>query len=186
MSAAEVRFDKKQVEMFLKKAQSNSGRLLSDAINKTSAFGIRKVKEELPKRTGNLRGSYQVKKMGKFESEIFSKSPYSNAIEFGSKARVIRAKQGKRLTIPIKKEVLTSTRSQIKQSSLNKLFSRLKNKKRGETSGDIMRDVGIILAKKAKQRARKGQFNIRDKVRLPVENLLKKEVGLAYKKLGFK
>jgi hypothetical protein len=181
-----VVFQDQEFQKFFAKVKAKSPKLLSKAVDRTTAFSLREIKEDhIPKRTGNLRGSYTQKAIDPITREIFSNSKYAPVIEFGGKARTVRAKPGKRLTIPIKKDVLTSTRSQIKKSSLDKLFRRLKKRRRGETAGDVMQDVGIVLAKKAKIKAKPGQFNIKKKTTPFAEKTLKKEVTLAYRQLGF-
>lgn len=182
-----VVFQDQEFQKFFAKVKAKSPKLLSKAVDHTTAFSLRKIKEDhIPKRTGNLRGSYTQKAIDPITREIFSNSKYAPVIEFGGKARTVKAKPGKHaLTIPIKKSVLTTKTKQIKKSSLDKLFRRLKKRRRGETAGDVMQDVGIVLAKTANLKAKPGQFNIKKKTKPFAEKTLKKEVILAYRQLGF-
>lgn len=186
MSASAMQFEDQEFKRFFKTVETKSPPLLQKSVNITTALTLKGMKQRfLPKRSGNLRGSYRQRKLDQLEREIFSDSRYAPVIEFGGRARTVHAKPGKRLTIPIRPNVLTSTKAQIKKSALDKLFARLKNRQPGETQWSIMQDVGIVLAKKANLPRRKGQRNIERNAKPFAENMLVRQVKLAYKKLGF-
>lgn len=183
-----IEFQDKNMRKFLTELAVKSPKELTLVVKRTTAVTLRAVKEKfLPKRTGALRQSYMSKKVDDLTADIFadSKLKYANAIEFGDDPRIVKAKPGKFLTIPLRPEVLTSTKAQIKKSALDKLFARLKNRKSGETRGDIMQSVGVALAKEANLPRRKPQRNIQLKAKPFAEKRLAREVKLAYKKLGF-
>jgi hypothetical protein len=179
-----VVFDSREIDRFVNDIEKKAAPLLAGVINKTTAISLRLVKTTLPKRTGNLRGSYQQKKVDKFARLISSPLKYAENIELGSKARTIKAKHAKVLTIPIKESVLTSTRAQIKQSSLNTLFRRLK-KRKGKTSKEIQDEVGIILTKTARRKAIQGKLFFERIIQPKTQNVLNQEVIKAAQKLGF-
>jgi hypothetical protein len=182
-----IRLEDAQFKRFFAKVESKSPKLAEKAVNVSTAATLKAMKARfLPKRTGNLRGSYQSKKLEPLANEIFTPTKYASVIEFGGRARTVHAKPGKRLTIPIKKSVLTSTGAQIKKSSLDRLFRRLKKRKKGETQWSVMQDVGIVLAKKANLPRRKGQRNIERNAKPFAEGRLFREVVRAYRSLGFK
>ena len=187
MSSARVVFDDREFKKFFATLQTKAPKELPQVVNRTTASTLREIKGVfLPKRTGNLRGSYQQRKIDDLSREIFSDSRYAPVIEFGGKARTVFAKPGKHsLTIPIKDSVLTNSKSQIKKSALDTLFRRLKQRRKGENSRDIMQNVGIILTKSAKLKAKPGQFNIKKKAVPFAEKRLFKEVKLVFTKLGF-
>lgn len=186
MSGARVVLEDREFKRFFATLQKKAPKELPKVVNRTTAFTLRELKGVfLPKRTGNLRGSYQQRKIDDLTREIFSDSKYAPVIEFGGKARKVFAKPGKSLTIPIKDSVLTSSKAQIKKSALDTLFRRLKRRRKGEKSRDIMQNVGIILAKSAKLKAKRGQFNIKKKATPFAEKTLFKEVKTVFTKLGF-
>lgn len=161
----EVRFSDANLQAYLKKVGPEIKKNVITAVNSTTAFGLKTVKTELPKRTGNLRNTYSQRKIGELAREIFSYSSYADSVEFGSKSRTIVPKRAKMLTIPLRGSVLTSTKSQIKKSSLDRLFRELKKiGKTKKTPRQVFDEVGIALAKKARLPARPGQYRVRDKI----------------------
>lgn len=175
---------------YLKKNIRELANNIQRAVDNTAAFGLTETKTTLPKRTGNLRRTYLQRKTGAFTREIYSNSQYANALEFGSKAHTITPKRAKWLTIPTKDSVLTSTRSQIKKSSLDNLFSKvgfskkgtIYSKVRGKTVGDIFDEVGVRLAKKANIPAQRGKFYLRDRVNPKIANKLSSEMDIAIRR----
>lgn len=159
----------------------------------------------LPKQTGRLRGSYLIVYTGLDYLVIDSNlgvgevGRYAEALEFGSKAHTVRP-TGRRkfLTIPIKKNVYTGFRKnkkrQIAQRHLTKLFDLLgsidtkgKTKKQVQQERyNIMKSVGIVLSTEANIPARKGQYNIRDKVKPYADRRLKRNAQEFFEKVGFK
>ncbi len=181
---ASVVFDDKEIKKFVSAIERKGPKLLETAVNKTTSFGLKKVTDTIPKRTGNLRGFYQQRKTGQLERLIFSKLKYAEGIESGFRAKTIRTKRKKALTIPIKKSVLTSETKQIKKASIDKLFRRLK-KRKGKTSRQIMEEVGIVLAKKANIPRIRAQRNFERVITPATENRLRFNVIKAYRTLGF-
>lgn len=119
------------------------------AVRQTAIWGLSEIKRTWPKRSGGSRESFGYQKTGKFSFTISSDYKPVLAVDQGAPAHTIYPRQAKMLTIPIRKDVLTSTGSQIKQSALNKLFSSLK-KRNGRSVRQIFDEAGIVLAKKAK------------------------------------
>ena len=179
-----VVFNDKELQRFVSGIEKKAAPLFDGAVNKTTAFTLRLVKTTLPKRSGNLRGSYMQKKIAKLTRRVFSPLKYAENIESGSRSKIIRPRRAKILTIPLRRSVLTSTRAQIKQSSLNTLFRRLKNKK-GKTSRQIQNEVGIALAKKANIGPIRGQKNFERIIEPKSQAFLDARIGDIAIKLGF-
>ena len=167
----------REIRRFVNGIEKKAAPLLDGVINKTTIFSLRIIKTTLPKRSGNLRGSYQQKKVAKFTRFVSSDLNYADNIEEGSRSKTIRPKTKKFLTIPLNKNVLTSTGAQIKQSSLNSLFRRLSNPK-GKTRRQIQQEVGIVLAKKANIPPIKGQKNFERIIEPKTTEFLEKEFAL--------
>lgn len=185
MSGAAVEFQSKKIDLFLLNLEKGRKRPLSEAVARTTIFGLKKTKETLPKRSGNLRQSYMQKKNSELEREIFSRLPYARRIEFGGRRKPVTPKRAKVLTIPIKDTALTKSKSQIKKGKLDTLFRRL-GKAKPKRRLAVMKSVGIILAKAAKAAWIKPQKNIEREVKPAVQGRLGREVQLVFKKFGFK
>ena len=161
---------------FLEKSHKKMVPKISKALDATVAYGLREIKSGLPKRTGHLRGSYlQKPSAGLLTRTIFSDSQYAIANEEGARPHTIVPKRAKMLLIPLRDEVLTGTKAQIKKSSVDKLFNQLK-KKRGRTNRQIFDEVGIALAKKANIPAIRGNHKIRDVFIPKIANKLESEI----------
>jgi len=171
-----ITIDSKSVLDMLSNSNKKFNSLLSKSLDATVAFGLREIKSGLPKRTGNLRGSYQQRPVsGVLRRTIFSDLQYAVANEEGAKAHTIVPKRAKMLLIPLREDVLTGTRSQIKKSSVDRLFNQLK-KKKGRSNRQIFDEVGIALAKKANIPAIKGNHKIRDVFLPKIATKLEREV----------
>jgi hypothetical protein len=173
----EVKFEDKQVRAFFKRASTKLDKVLETSLRKTAIYGISEIPNTLPRRTGNLRGSYTIKKKNRFERLLFSSLPaQAETLESGRKARVIYPKRGKFLTIPTTDSVLTPTRSHIKQLS-DSAFKKALKKRKHKRYGDI------VLAKKAVQKAIPGKFYIKKKLTPKVDKFLLKETEKNIKKV---
>ena len=159
------------VSRALKEATSKAVPAFSKGLNAVTARGLRTVKESLGKRTGNLRSSYQQRQVDTLVRSIFSELKYARANEEGAAPKTIYPRRAKFLTIPLNDSVLTSTKAQISQTALNRLFSELKKSTKGmhltpeqrqALRYSIMQRVGIILAKKANIPAIRGRYTLRD------------------------
>lgn len=181
---AKIDFNDKEFKRFIQATDIKRVPIMVETVKKTTQFALRLTKETLPKRTGNLRGSYFQKKIDKLEREVNSKSQYAEGIEVGFKSKTIRPKRAKILTIPIKKSVLTPTGAQIRQGALNRLFNRLKNPG-GKTQRQIFDQVGIVLAKKARIPAIKGQKNFKLIILPKTQKKLELNLFKSVKRLGF-
>lgn len=158
----------------------NTQSAITQAVNKAAAQGMRKIAEEMPKRTGLLRKSWRLSSPSIYSRLIRSISQYANTVEFGrTGGKTIYPKAPrKRLTIPIKDSVLTDTKAQIKKSALDTLFRRLK-KPGKKTQWQIMEETGILLLKSAKMSRIKGQYILRDRVRPHISDVINAEMETA-------
>ena len=154
MARLSVSIDSSDTLKYLNKLENEFPKQLIEVVNKTTQFGLKKIKSEYPKRSGQARQSFRQAKINKFSREISSNLPQVAALEVGSTAKTIRPKRAKFLTIPIKKGV--TTKSRIKQSVLNRLFKQLNNPN-GKTNRQIFNDVGVVLSKKANIPRQKGK-----------------------------
>lgn len=180
-------FQDKEIRNFLKKAEVKSPQLVIKALNQTAVFGLKQAKKILPKRTGLLRQSYQISVLSK-ESRLIAQTKLKaigEGIESGFKAKTIRPRRRKFLTIPIRDNVLTSTKAQIKQSALNKLFKNLR-KRRGRSNRQIFNESGIVLAKQANIPRIPGQFNFRDKIAPSTLKFMNRTFNKLFKEVGFR
>lgn len=180
-------FRDKEVRAFLKKAERESPKLVIKALNRTAIFGIKQTKKILPKRSGNLRQSYQISALSK-ESRLIAQTKLKaigEGIESGFKAKTIRPRRKKALTIPLRDSVLTSTRAQIKKSALAKLKKNLKNR-RGRSSRQIFNEVGIVLTRKARIPRIPGQFNFRDRIAPSTLKFMNRVFNQLFRQVGFR
>lgn len=180
-------FRDKEIRDFLKKAEVGSPKLVTQALNRTAIFGIKQTKKILPKRTGNLRQAYQISALSK-ESRLIAQTKLKaigEGIESGFKAKTVRPRRRKFLTIPIRDNVLTSTKAQIKQGALNKLFKNLR-KRSGRSNRQIFNESGIVLAKEARIPRIPGQFNFRDRIAPSTLKFMNRTFNQLFKQLGFR
>jgi len=179
----DIRFDDSGLKAYLAAASKEVKAGVIQAVNKSAEFAKQTVTIELPKRAGLLRKSYLVYKTGELSREVRSTLAYADALEFGSKAKTIRPKRSKMLTIPLNKSVLVNSGAQIKKSSLDRLFRELKDKKnRKKNRSQIYQEVGIALAKIARIPAQPGKFYLKNKVIPKVDVYYLKEVMAALNK----
>lgn len=157
-----VTIDDEELKQLIKKNIDTLAPEFDRAVKESTAYGLKETKSDMPKRTGNLRQSFQQRKIGALSREIYSESQYAAAVEDGAAAHVVRPKRAKMLTIPLRDSVLTSTKSQIKKSALDRLF-RMLNKRNGKTKREIYQEAGIALAKQARIPRRKGKFILKTK-----------------------
>ena len=94
---------------------------------------------------------------------------YSALVEDGGIRKEIKPKRAKWLTIPIGDKALVRSKSQIKKSSLDKLFKqvgfvkgtpKIYSKVKGKTVSDIFKETGIVLTKRSKPARVKAQKNL--------------------------
>jgi hypothetical protein len=180
-------FQDKEIRNFLKKAEVRSPQLVKKALNQTAIFGIKQTKKILPKKTGLLRQSYQVSAPSK-ETRLIAQTKLKaigEGIESGFKAKTVRPRRKKFLTIPIRKNVLTSTGAQIKQAALNKLFKNLK-KPRGRSPRQIFNESGIVLTRQANVPRIPGQFNFRDRIAPSTQRFMNRKLNQVFVEIGFR
>jgi len=155
-------------------------------VNRSAQFAKRNIVELYPRRTGQLRNSYNAKKTDDLSYIVQSSldPKRSDGFEDGTRAHTIYPRRAKMLTIPLRDDVLVSTRSRISKPSLDKLFRLLK--KRGEkTLKEIYDEAGIVLTKKANIPAIPGKHIIRDRVTPNTQAFMDKELATTAKELGF-
>ena len=168
MSDFTITFDDQGLSNALDRAIASMPVELAKVSDKTAAFGLRTIKEELipVKRSGNLAKGYLQRETGKFSREIYSTSRYAVANEEGANIPDVFPKRRKFLTIPLNDSVLTGTRAQISQPAMNRLFKLLKARKpkTKDQRFEVFKEAGIVLAKKAKAHSIRGNHIIRDRV----------------------
>jgi hypothetical protein len=187
MSDFVITIDDKDVKNWLKKAGDKVPMEAKKALNNTALFTKRNLSENLPKRSGLLRKSYQIKTINNFSKEVGTSIRYAHLVEEGGIRPAVYPKRAKRLTIPINDKVLVGTKSQISKSSLNFLFKQvgitknnvLYSKVKGQSPYQGMQKAGIILAKKSKQATIKGTHTIKNKVLPKVQEYFNQEIKKA-------
>jgi hypothetical protein len=179
----DVRIDDKQLLEYMVALGKKTQSAIDQAVNKAAAQGMRKIAEEMPKRTGLLRKSWRLSSPSQYSRLIRSDSRYASVVEFGRTGgkRIYPRPPRKMLTVPIKDSVLTNTKSQIKKSALDTLFRRLK-KPGKKTQWQIMEETGILLLKSAKMSRIKGQFILRDRIRPHISDVINAEMESAIRK----
>jgi hypothetical protein len=172
--SANVEFDDKEIKKFLNRLEKNVPRKLKTLVEQTAQFGLREIKETLPARTGNARNRYRSNKINDYSYYLRNDEvKYLEGLESGFKARTVRPKRGKFLTIPTDDSVLTPTRARIKKMSKAGFRKAVKSGK-------------IVLAKKANLPARPGNWYFRDKIKPSVQARLRRSIINLYKKEGFR
>jgi hypothetical protein len=182
MSSINITFDDKEVTKFLNNAIKKSPKEFSKATNTATIETLKKFKMEWPKRSGGSRKSFLLKKLNEFAWVIFSKNKAVKIVNDGSPKHVIKPKNRKFLTIPLRDSVLTSTKAKIKQSALTNLFKLLKDE---DDPADAMKKAGIVLTKKVNHPGSKGKKLIEKKFGPFAQKRLNKYVVEALRRLGY-
>lgn len=155
---------------------------VDSALRVVAIQGLREIKTGLPKRTGNLRRTYNYRKTGVHQFTIASNSRYADVVENGARAHTVYPKRAKMLTIPLRDSVLTGTRAQISKPALSRLFAAIR--KGGRPAGEIYQSVGIALAKRANIPARKGSHFLRDKIGPSLQRAIETEILRAIRRVS--
>jgi len=193
----QLRFESENLNKYLDNLINRFPAELSDATRRTAIAGTRTAKSKLPSRSGALRASVTFRRVDPFTYLIWhgrslkskGQLKYAEAIEAGRRALTIYPRRKKMLLFPIRDDVVTKG-GQVKASAKKALFAELKrNKKRKKNEKlqrkEIFEKTGLVLAKKADQKKRAGQWNYRDRIRPIIETRYKMELVKKFRTLGF-
>lgn len=165
----DIKIKDRDLQKKIKRAQKETPKKIRGVVNKTARASITKLKTELPKRTGNLRRSYNIFSEGTFGKKIKSSmTTIADIVESGRRARTIRPKRGKFLFFPVDDSVMVPSKARMKKLGKKRFQKEIK-------AGNI------AVAKKVRQPKLKGQKNIEREVIPFTDKFFEKEMDNAFK-----
>jgi hypothetical protein len=166
-----VTIDNKQVNNWLAKNEKELPKLVQKVVNQTSAFGLSTLRLDLPKRSGNLRNSYTVKKEDPLTHVILSKSKYADGMEFGYKSHVITPKAGHKFLMFANNDGAANKDGSVKAAAAKNLWKNIGVSKKGKLYSkvegidsvlSIFRWTGVSLARQTRIPAYAGAHTIQN------------------------
>lgn len=80
-------------------------------VRQVGLIALSRIKLRVPKRSGHLRGSWEMRRVGQYKVELYTNVLYARMVEDGTRPHVIRARRAKALKIPLTFAAKTTRRS---------------------------------------------------------------------------